>query len=84
MKWKKRVNDLINPESAKVLVACIPELRRVLDVNIESLVAEIGLTSGEASVRLKSIIASMFQTFAVRSKVQTHKLLLTPSHVSLH
>jgi hypothetical protein len=44
MKWKKRVNDLINPESVKFLVACIPELRRVLDVNIESLVADIGLT----------------------------------------
>jgi hypothetical protein len=68
-RWKKRITDLITSDSAKILAACIPELRGILGVEIRTVAADIGLTSGEAAMRLKSILGSMFQTFALRNKV---------------
>jgi hypothetical protein len=68
-KWKRRIADLINPDSAKVLAACIPELRHVLNVGEEQVVPDIGLNSEQSIVRLKSILGLMFQSFCVRSRV---------------
>jgi len=68
-KWKRRVKDLIDSESAKFLTACIPELREILEVNEGSEISDMGLTSSDAVIRLKSIIANMFQTFTIRNKV---------------
>ena len=68
-KWKKRIADLITNDSAKTLATCIPELRSILGVEAKDVAADIGLTSAEAVMRLKSVLGSMFQTFAVRNKV---------------
>jgi len=70
-KWKRRLKDLISTDNAKILVACIPELREILQVGagVESEVQDIGLTSSETLSRLKSVIAKMFHTFPIKSKV---------------
>jgi len=70
-KWKRRLKDLISADNAKILVACIPELRTILEVGtgVEAEAEDIGLTSSETLSRLKSVIAKMFQTFAMKSKV---------------
>jgi len=76
------VKDLINDEAAKLLAACIPELRDILEVKEGADISDMGLTSSDAIIRLKSVIASMFQTFALRNKVrsQLHSLTLGMHH----
>jgi hypothetical protein len=76
-RWKRRIADLITTESAKFIAASIPELRDILGVNPNSEVIDIGLTSAEAIIRLKSHLGTMFQTFAIRSKVSPSKVILT-------
>jgi predicted ATPase len=68
-RWKKRVTDLVSPEASKVLAACIPELKRILGVTAGSGAIDLGLNSSESTIRLKSILAMMFQTFVSKSKV---------------
>ena len=68
-KWKRRIADLINPESARVLSACIPELRHVLDVGAEQDFSDIGLNSEQSVIRLKSVLSFILQSFSVRSRV---------------
>jgi hypothetical protein len=63
------VKDLIDQESAKLLTACVPELREILEVKEGSEITDMGVTSADAVIRLKSIIANMFQSFAIRNKV---------------
>jgi hypothetical protein len=83
-KWKKRIADLISPDAAKIIASAIPELRATLGVAVNTEVADTGLTSAEAVTRLKSVLGSMFQTFALKGKVHPHKVRLTfHSHVSL-
>jgi len=68
-RWKKRVADLITPESANVLVACIPELRSVFAVGYDADATGAVLNSVQSTMRLKVILGSMFQTFALKNKV---------------
>ena len=76
-KWRKRIADLISTESAKIIVASIPELREILGVDLESSDGATSLTSAEAVTRLKSVLGSMFQTFAMKNKVCPFRLYLT-------
>src|SRR5271154_5175531 len=68
-KWKKRLRELINLESAKFFATCMPELRHLLGLEPDDENRDLGLASSESLIRLKSIIGNMFQTFAVRNKV---------------
>lgn len=76
-KWRKRIADLITTDSAKTIAASIPELREILGVDLNSSGGALGLTSAEAVTRLKSVLGTIFQTFAIRNKVHPHKALLT-------
>ena len=76
-KWRKRIVDLITSDSAKIIAASIPELREILGVDLASGTESLGLTSAEAVTRLKSVLGSMFQTFAMKSKVLLRTALLT-------
>ena len=60
--------DLINPESSKILAACIPELRGILGVSIGTEAIDLGLTSSESLTRIKTILTMMFQTFVSKTK----------------
>jgi hypothetical protein len=64
------VADLINPDAAKLLAWCIPELRGILGVD-EIEMDEIELESAEAVLRLKSLLGRIFSTFTVRNMVFT-------------
>jgi predicted ATPase len=70
-RWKRRVKDLITPDSANILIACLPELKTILRVCDEGETEDFDsqLTSSESLIRLKSVIGRMLQTFTVRNKV---------------
>lgn len=71
------MKDLIDDEAAKLLAACIPELRDILEVKEGVEISDMGLTSSDAITRLKSVIAIMFHTFAIRNKVRSRRHYLT-------
>jgi hypothetical protein len=75
-RWKKRISELVDPDSAQVLAAFVPELHEFLGVNIETDNVESGLDPAKAEVRLSSILTKMFATFAVRNNVRSMSYVL--------
>jgi hypothetical protein len=70
-RWKKRISELVDPDSARVLAAFVPELQDFLGVKMEAEKVESGLDQAKTEARLSSILTNMFVTFAVRNNVRS-------------